>query len=149
MIVETKRFGNIDIEEKDIIIIVGGVLGFEGIQKFVLLDHDAETPFKWLQAVGNPELAFVVMEPFIFCPDYQFELSDNDIKEIGLAKPEEAVVLTILVIPEDPKKMSANIKAPIVINQANKKGKQVVLNNDAYPIKYHLFREEKKSQGGR
>jgi len=149
VIVETKRFGNIDIEEKDIIIIVGGVLGFEGIQKFVLLDHDAETPFKWLQAVDNPELAFVVMEPFIFCPDYQFELSDNDIKEIGLSKPEEAVVLTILVVPEDPKKMSANIKAPIIINQTNKKGKQIVLNNDAYPIKYYLFHEEKKSQGGR
>ncbi|PKM44502.1 MAG: flagellar assembly protein FliW [Firmicutes bacterium HGW-Firmicutes-8] len=149
MIVETRRFGNIDIPEKDLIIIAGGVLGFEGIQKFVLLDHDSETPFKWLQAVDNPELAFVVMEPFIFCPDYQFDLSDSDIEEIGLSKPEEAVVLTILVIPEDPKKMSANIKAPIVINQTNKKGKQIVLNNDEYPIKFYLFREEKKSQGGR
>jgi len=149
VIVETRRFGNIDIPEKDLIIIAGGVLGFEGIQKFVLLDHDSETPFKWLQAVDNPELAFVVMEPFIFCPDYQFDLSDSDIEEIGLSKPEEAVVLTILVIPEDPKKMSANIKAPIVINQTNKKGKQIVLNNDEYPIKFYLFREEKKSQGGR
>ncbi|MDA8212017.1 MAG: flagellar assembly protein FliW [Clostridia bacterium] len=142
MIIETKRFGNLDIEEKDIIEVVGGLLGFEETKKYILLDHDAETPFKWLQAVDYPELAFVVMEPFIFFPDYQFDLSDNDVQELELLKPEEATVFAILVVPENPKKISCNIKAPIVINRKNKRGKQIVLNNEAYPVKFYLFPEE-------
>lgn len=148
MIIETVRFGKLEIADTEVIEILGGLLGFAENTKYVLLDHDQETPFKWLQAVDNPELAFVIMEPFIFCPDYQFDLSDYDANELKLSKPEEAAVFVILVLPADPQKVSANIKAPIVINWANKKGKQVVLNNESYPIKFYLFREEKKSQGG-
>ena len=148
MIIETRRFGNLDIGEKDIIEMVGGLLGFEETKKYILLDHDTETPFKWLQAVDNPELAFVVMEPFIFCPDYQFDLTDNEVTELELSKPEEAVVLTILSVPKDSQKVSANMKAPILINRTERKGKQIVLTNEAYPIKFYLFKEEIKSQGG-
>ncbi|GAB4260079.1 flagellar assembly protein FliW [Thermincola ferriacetica] len=147
MIVETRRFGSLEIEEKDIIFIVGGMLGFEDKNKYILLDHDQETPFKWLQSAEDRELAFVVMEPFIFYPDYEFDLPEEDVRVLGLAKPEQARVFTVLVVPEDVKKITANLKAPIVINLSNKKGKQVILADDRYPVKYYLF-QEKQGQGG-
>ncbi|ADG83627.1 protein of unknown function DUF180 [Thermincola potens JR] len=147
MIVETRRFGSLEIEEKDIIFIVGGMLGFEDKNKYILLDHDQETPFKWLQSIQDPELAFVVMEPFIFYPDYEFDLPEEDVRVLGLAKPEQARVFTVLVVPEDVKKITANLKAPIVINLSNKKGKQVILTDDRYPVKYPLFQAE-QGQGG-
>lgn len=149
MIIETMRFGSLDVEEKDIIEIIDGLLGFEETRRYVLFDHDSETPLKWLQAVDNPELAFVVMEPFIFCPDYEFDLSHNEVQELKLSNTDEAAVLVILVVPDDPKKITANIKAPIVINRTIKKGKQLVLNNEAYPVKFYLFQGENKGQGGR
>ncbi len=139
MIVKTKRFGDLNIEEQDIITMIGGLPGFEDNTKYVLLDHDDKSPYKWLQSLENPELAFVVMEPFIFFEDYQFELSQNDIRELEVARPEDVAVLVILVIPEDPRKMTANIKAPLVLNMTKMKGKQVILNNDAYPVKLPLF----------
>lgn len=150
MIIETRRFGEIEIsEEQDIIQMVGGLPGFEDAKKFILLNHDADSLFKWLQAVENPELAFVVMEPFIFCPDYHFDLSDDELAELELTKPEEVVVLAVLSVPEDPKKITANIKAPIVINRTKRRGKQIILNNEAYPVKYYLFLQEERCQGGR
>lgn len=147
MIIETRRFGSLEIEEKDIIFIVGGMLGFEEQKRYVILDHDKETPFKWLQSVEEPDLAFVVLEPFIFYPGYEFDLSDEDVRELELAKPEQAMVLTVLVVPEDVKKITANLRAPIVINLSNKKGKQVILTDDRYPVKYPLFQAE-QGQGG-
>jgi len=141
MIVKTKRFGDLTIEEQDIITMIGGLPGFEDNTKYALLDHDEKSPYKWLQSLENSELAFVVMEPFVFFADYQFELSQNDIRELEVAKPEDVAVLVILVIPDDPRKMTANIKAPLVINMAKMKGKQVVLNNEAYPVKLHLFQQ--------
>ena len=141
MIVKTKRFGDLTVEEQDIITMIGGLPGFEDNTKYVLLNHDEKSPYKWLQSLENCELAFVVMEPFVFFADYQFELSQNDIKELEVAKPEDVAVLVILVIPDDPRKMTANIKAPLVINMAKMKGKQVVLNNEAYPVKLHLFQQ--------
>jgi len=141
MIVKTKRFGDLTVEEQDIITMIGGLPGFEDNTKYVLLNHDEKSPYKWLQSLENSELAFVVMEPFVFFADYQFELSQNDIKELEVARPEDVAVLVILVIPEDPTKMTANIKAPLVINMAKMKGKQIVLNNEAYPVKLHLFHQ--------
>lgn len=141
MIVKTRRFGDLTVEEQDIITMIGGLPGFDDNTKYVLLDHDEKSPYKWLQSLENSELAFVVMEPFVFFADYQFELSQNDIRELEVAKPEDVAVLVILVIPDDPRKMTANIKAPLVINMAKMKGKQIVLNNEAYPVKLHLFQE--------
>jgi flagellar assembly factor FliW len=140
-LVKTRRVGDLTVEEQDIITMIGGLPGFEDNTKYVLLDHDEKSPYKWLQSLENSELAFVVMEPFVFFADYQFELSQNDIRELEVAKPEDVAVLVILVIPDDPRKMTANIKAPLVINMAKMKGKQIVLNNEAYPVKLHLFQE--------
>ena len=144
MLVKTKRFGELNINEQDIITMFGGLPGFEEDVRYILLDHDDKSPYKWLQSVDHPELAFVVIEPFIFFADYQFELSQNDIRELEVSKPEDVAVLVILVIPEDPRKMTANIKAPLVINKTKMKGKQVVLNNEAYPVKMFLFPQEEK-----
>ncbi|MBU7006411.1 flagellar assembly protein FliW [Phosphitispora fastidiosa] len=141
MIVKTRRFGDLTVEEQDIITMIGGLPGFEDNTKYALLDHDEKSPYKWLQSLENSELAFVVMEPFVFFADYQFELSQNDIRELEVARPEDVAVLVILVIPENPTEMTANIKAPLVINMAKMKGKQIVLNNEAYPVKLHLFQQ--------
>lgn len=147
MFIETTRFGNLEVEEEDIIKFNDGLLGFENLKRYVLIKHDKAEIYKWLQSVDDSDVAFVVMEPFVFLPDYQFDLNEDDAQDLGLEKPENATILTILVVPDNPKKISANIKAPLVINHFNGKGKQIVINNEAYPVKYYLYQEE-ESQGG-
>jgi len=80
--IETTRFGSMQIDEWMIIHFPNGLLGFPDIKNYVIFDHDQDVPFKWLQATDEPELAFVIMEPFLFQPDYQAEIQEQDLQEL-------------------------------------------------------------------
>lgn len=137
MELETTRFGIIEIKEEEIITFKQSLYGFEDEKEFILLE-DAETDFFWLQSVTNPDLAFVVTEPWAFCPEYEFELTDEVKDELNLESKKEVLVVNIVVIPEDPQGMTMNLKAPIVINEKERTAKQLILEEE-YPVKYRLF----------
>lgn len=142
MMLETKHFGNIDILEEEIISFPEGVPGFESVKKFVLLNYDEEkSAFNWLQSVDEPSLAFVLVNPFEIKKDYEFDVDDEVLKLIDVKKQEEMAVFSIVVIPEDIKKTSMNLKAPVIINSRAKKGMQVVLNSDKYTVRHYIADE--------
>lgn len=143
MIVHTVRFGDVDVEENRIIHFVEPILGFEKSHRYVILDHAEDSPFKWLQSADEPELAFVVTNPKFFGIDYEFELSDELASQLTLEAADDALVLTIVNIPqEDPGKMTTNLLGPIVINQNLRKAMQVVLNDTGYSTKARLIPDE-------
>ncbi len=142
MIIKTSRFGEVECQEEHIFRFVEGPLGFSEAKNFIILNHPGNAVFKWLQSTDNPELAFVVAEPFYFFPDYAFDLEDNDVKVLGIQDREKVLVYTIILIPGDPKKITTNLKAPVIVNGENRKGKQVVLLDERYSTKHYIFPQE-------
>ncbi|MCE3236443.1 MAG: fliW [Vampirovibrio sp.] len=143
MIINTARFGEVEVAEDRLIHFVEPILGFEKSFRYIILDHAEDSPFKWLQSAEEPELAFVVTNPKFFGIDYEFELSDELVTQLKLEAADDALVLTIVNIPqEDPGKMTTNLLGPIVINQSLRKAMQVVLSDTGYSTKARLIPDE-------
>ncbi len=141
MVLQTGRFGQIEISTDEIISIPSGILGFPEDQEFCLVDAGDDTLILWLQSLSNPHLAFPLLEPRIFKQDYVVRLSAAELRELRLGSIKDAAVFTILTIPSTLPDMTANLKAPVVINVREKVGKQVVLQENDQPIKHPMFKE--------
>lgn len=141
MVVQTGRFGQVEISTDEIISVPSGILGFPEDHNFCLVDSGDDTLILWLQSLSNPHLAFPVLEPKIFKNDYIVRLSAAELRELKLASIKDASVFTILTIPSPMTEMTANLKAPIVINIKEKIAKQVVLQENDQPIKHPMFKE--------
>ncbi|AEH44337.1 protein of unknown function DUF180 [Thermodesulfatator indicus DSM 15286] len=151
MEIETTRFGKIKIEEDKIIFFTSGILGFPEAKRYVLIPHREDSPFLWLQAVDVPELAFVVINPELFFPDYRPEIPEEARKELHIKSNDELGFLTIVTIPkENPADITVNLLGPIAVNIPRKLAKQVVLDARRYPLKEplrpHLSRFNKSGE---
>lgn len=141
MKLESKRFGKIEVMEDRILTLKGGLLGFSELNRFVLLDdlEDPNIPFKWLVSVDDPEYGFLVTDPGIFFKDYVFDLSEDDRDALDVRSEDDVTVITILTVPSDPKKITANLNGPLVFNNRTRSGKQVILANSDYTTKHYIF----------
>lgn len=143
MRLETTRFGEIEIEDDKIIKFEDGLLGFENTRRFTILSGEADSLFKWLQCVDDGGLAFIVVEPDLFVEKYYLDLSDSDVRKIQVESPQDVNIFCIVTIPEDTRKMSANLQGPIVINSSRKVGRQVISTNEAHKLRYYLLDPER------
>jgi flagellar assembly factor FliW len=139
MIIETKYHGKIEVGEADIWRFEKGIPGFLEEKEFVLLPLPENKVYWILQSVHTPGLAFVVSDPFVFFSDYQFTLDDLTLDQLGLKKKEEVLVLVILTVRDPFKDTTANLQAPLILNKTNRKGKQVILNEEKYKVRTPLF----------
>lgn len=134
--IQTKPFGKMQIDERQILNFPEGILGFEKYTEFALIEENQESPFKWLQSLSEVDLAFIVIQPNLFAPDYKPALAQDDLEGIQLSDLDEAVVMTIVTIPNDnPQKMTANLQGPVIINPKNRKAKQFISKNENHPIR--------------
>lgn len=139
----TSRFGEIEIDAEKLIMFPEGIPGFKELCRFVLLPENDVDGFCWLQSVDEPEVAFLLTDPFIFFRDYILELEDTDVRALKLKKKEEALVLVIVTIPgEDVKQVTVNLLAPVVINTRLGIARQVVLADSHYTTKHRLFHHD-------
>ena len=145
MMIQSKHFGALEFAEEKIITFPRGLVAFEQIKRYIIIENSQQgNPLCWLQAVDDPELAFVLINPFIFKEDYGFDLSAEEAEELALQNPGDAAVFAIVVVPEEAKKMTANLLAPLVINAQSKKGKQVILQEKNYSTRHLIFDELEK-----
>jgi flagellar assembly factor FliW len=134
--IQTKTFGKMTIEDKQILHFPDGVIGFETQNNFAFIEESEDTPFKWLQSLDDVELAFIVIQPILFAPNYKPVLSKEDFEQIGLSKLEETLLLVIVTIPNDnPEMMTANLQGPILINPVTKVGKQFISRDENHPVR--------------
>ena len=141
MKVTTKIFGEISIDDDKIITFPQGIVGFPNLTEFALL-HDSEKgsdAIHWLQSLQETAFAMPVMDPLIVCPDYNPEVDDELLKHIGELDPEELLVLVTMTVPKDITKMSVNLKGPVIINAAQKKAAQVIIEGDEYQVKFPVY----------
>lgn len=152
MKVITKIFGEITIDDERIITFPKGIIGFPELTKFAMI-HDSEKgldSIHWLQSLDEPAFAMPVMDPLIVCPDYNPEVDDELLKNIGEINPDEMLVLVTVTVPKELAQMSVNLRGPIIINAAEKKATQVIVEGDEYQIKfpiYDILNENKKKAG--
>ena len=144
MKIKTTRFGTITIEEEKIITMPFGMLGFPDVKRFVILQHKENSPFFWYQSVDDPMLAFVIMSPFLFKPDYKVDLK-NVLEEMSWMEEEKQNNLELYVVVNIPKgapdKMTANLIGPILINNKIYQAVQMVISDSHYTHKFPLVRE--------
>lgn len=141
--IESSRFGQLQVDESQLLEFVSPVIGFENVTHYALFEHEPESPFFWLHAIEDKDLAFVITNPTDFGLSYAFEIPTEDAEKLGLEKVEDVLIYTLVTVPDDePNKLTANLKAPIVINQQNKKAMQLVIPNDQYAIKQRLIPDE-------
>jgi len=142
--IKTTRFGTITIEEEKIITMPFGMLGFPDVKRFVMLQHKEDSPFFWYQSVDDPMLAFVIMSPFLFKPDYNVDI-ENVLKEMSWNEEEKQNTLELYVVVNIPKgapdKMTANLIGPILINNKIHQAVQMVISDSPYTHKFPLVRE--------
>ncbi|HIJ84888.1 MAG: protein of unknown function DUF180 [Magnetococcales bacterium] len=122
------RFGVLEFEGSEIITIEDGLLGFPLSKKFLLFPYGQDSSFFWLQSVDEPEIAFIVVNPFDFFADLEFSIQDEDAKYLGLERSDDVEVFSLVTIPEGrPEEMRTNLAGPVVVNTDNRKGRQILI----------------------
>lgn len=139
MILQSSILSEIEVDQKDIITFDQGIYGFQDIKDYVLIDGvNSDNPFKWLHAVGE-DVCFVVMDPRNIVLDYDFEIKQDNIDHLGATSSSEFVLLSIVVLPQNTKDMTVNLKSPIIINTGNHKGMQIILDESKYEMKHSII----------
>ena len=138
---QSTRFGEFEVTDNEILNCPDGLYGFEQETQFALLplDPNIDSPLEWLQSLTTPELAFVVTDPIPFVPDYAVTLTADDRRAIGLDEDEAFHIRVIVTVPEDYRKMTGNLLAPLVIHPRLNTGKQIVLTRPDYNTQHPLL----------
>lgn len=138
----TLRFGAVEVEEDKIITFGQGVPGFEDKHRFVFLTPDEGVPFSFMQSVDDGDLSFIVADPFLFVPDYDFELPPSVVKELHIEAEGDVMVFSIMSVSQT-SEVSLNLIAPVVINTVKKCGKQLILHQSPYKTKHRIEMPER------
>lgn len=137
-VVRLAEESEVDVSDADLIRFPEGMIGFESITEFALL-ADPEGGIQWLHSTGDDRVAFAVVDPFLIWPDYDITVGDADTEALGLSRPQDAQVLVVITPREDPSQISANLRAPIVINRATRVGRQVILAESTYAVRTEVL----------
>lgn len=142
--IKTTRFGELEVDKKDIIEFTEGLLGFENQKKFFIVDPGDQTLILWLQSIDDSETAFPIIEPKIFQPNYMIKLLPVELNSLSLENLQNASVYAVLTIPQNVTEMSANLKAPIIINNKTKMARQIVLQDSKLEVRFKMYADLKK-----
>jgi len=142
MEIQTKAYGLIDIDERQKIFFPDGILGFENLKEYALMDA-SQQPFYWLQSLEIAEIAFVLINPTVFRPDYKTGVSVAELEEIELESDtdERSLVFAIVTIPEDQTKMTANLQGPVIINKEKRIGRQCISTYMEWKTRHYILEE--------
>ncbi|AGF58331.1 flagellar assembly factor FliW [Clostridium saccharoperbutylacetonicum] len=137
----SKVHGEITYEDKDIITFKKGVLGFDQLRKFFLVDLKDTEPFKLLHSLEDEEIGFIVTSPYEFFDDYEINLNNEAINNLNIQSSQEVMILTTITLNSDIKKITTNLQGPIIINISNNLGEQIIVDNSKYKVKEPLIKE--------
>lgn len=139
MIIQTTRFGNVEIYENRAIHFAEGLVGFPEDNKYAIMEHKPDSPFMWLQSLTSPDLAFVLTNPFLTYPDYLKDISKEEENTLKPGKNNTVMIFAIVTIPNGRVEGSTvNLMGPVVIDDDIKEGKQVILANSGYNHRHPL-----------
>ena len=136
VVFQSSRFGEVRVPASSVVTLVGGVIGFPKESKFVVLEYNP--PFSWLHSIDNPDLAFVVVNAIEFGPNYADRLPGSD-QELEIQSVDDVSIINVVTMRPNPADSTVNLKAPIMVNVATRKGRQIILDDQDLSIKEPLF----------
>ncbi|MBF0477601.1 MAG: flagellar assembly protein FliW [Deltaproteobacteria bacterium] len=136
---KTVRFGEIQYSPEQIIRMDRGILGFEKRKLYMIIERPEDFPFKWLQSLDDPGLAFVIMDPLLFKPDYRIQISSAEAELIKANDIGKCIVFVIVSVPTDPSQMTANLLGPVILNTEKRLATQVVLSDQEYSTRHRVI----------
>lgn len=140
--VHTTRFGKLETDEGLVITIADGLIGFENCRRFVVVRPSETSAFRWLQSLDEPAMAFPIVEPVEFRPDYAPTIADSDAQALELRPEIPTLLFVIVTVPaHNPRAITANLLGPIVINALTRRGKQVIIQDDGYSTRHSIVDE--------
>jgi flagellar assembly factor FliW len=145
----TNLFGEVEVDEAKVIEFVQGIIGFPELKKFMLI-HDAEDESRkisWLQSIDEPEFALPVIDPLVIEEEYNPEIEDELLKPLHIVNLSDLLVMTTITVTDDITKMTANFKAPIIINASNLKAAQLIVEDEKYLVRYPIYEILKSKEG--
>lgn len=143
MQVVTRFRGQVTVPDEQIISIKAGLFGFENYTEYALLESEYAN-FLWLQSTQNKDLAFLVIDPFVVCPDYETDIDNKELAKIGITEPSQVLVLTLVTVPKDESSITTNLLGPLIINKKNREAMQVILNDPEWTTKYDIMKALQK-----
>jgi flagellar assembly factor FliW len=147
MKIRTKPYGEMEISEAQRVSFPHGLFGFEDLRDFALLDA-AQQPFYWLQSLERVEVAFVLIDPCFFRPDYTPEVDPAELEEIGVGGGEDLLVFAIVTIPEAASQMTANLQGPLILNRRTHVARQSISANPRWGVRHLVMEELSRARQG-
>lgn len=142
MEIKTKYHGIKHYKDSDVITFKKGIPGFENLKKFIIFPVEENNLFYVLQSIEDLSIGLVLISPFNILKDYEFDLDDSKMEELGIKSHKDIIVFNTVTLNSKIENITANLKAPFVININKKIGEQIILDGSSYSIKYPLFKEE-------
>ncbi len=139
MLIQTSRFGEIEVEENQIISFPSGLVGFSEDRRFVIREDEAAAPFLWLQSVEDNGLAFVMVEPHVSVSNYQLELTKEHLQKLDAKNIEELRVYVIVTMAKEMKDVTINLQGPLLLNPEKRLGIQFIIPDGKYSTRHLLF----------
>jgi flagellar assembly factor FliW len=146
--IKSRVFGDIEVSEQQNLKFPDGILGFEFIKEYYLLDI-GDSPFYSLQAAGEADIAFILIQPETFMKDYRLLVSNADLEVLGIENKEDLLDFAIVTVPDNPAQMTANLQGPIIVNRKTRIARQIISLNEEYCTKHPILSAlQEKNQGG-
>lgn len=147
MNLDTRLFGKIEFDDNRTIAFPRGLVGFANMKRFLVIEDDALAPFRWLQCIDVPSVAFAVIPPLIFRPDYRVPISADEADDIGYHPGDDILVLAVSALAREAENITANLQGPLVVNSRTMQGIQVVLSSRAHGVREPICRELENVEG--
>ena len=139
MLIQTSRFGEIEIEENQIVNFPSGLIGFSEDRRFVIREDEAASPFRWLQAVDNQVLAFVMIEPHVSVSNYELELTQENLRKLKAESIQDISVFVLVTMAKKMEDVTVNLQGPLLFNLEKRIGLQFIIQDGKFSTRYPLF----------
>ena len=139
MTIMTARFGEIEYDESRAITFPEGLPGLEHTRRYLFIHTEETEPIFWLQSLEDGELSLPVANAFELQDDFTMDVDDEDLALLKIEKPEDVLVLVVVVIPDDMLRMTANFAAPVLIQPEERLGKQIFTAGTKYSVRQPVF----------
>ncbi len=150
MLLNTFRFGEVEVDEDKILEFRDGIFGFESLHRYALLSNEEIEPFHWLQSVDDADIALAVLDPFIVFPEYKPMVPESVFEELEMGEQDDAdpLLLTVSVIPIEIKRMTTNLMSPIIINSKKRLARQIILDSGDFDARQAIYDRLKAALNG-
>lgn len=138
VLVNTKRFGKIQVNEEEVVSFVSPILGFSENEQFILILEEEHGAFQFLQSTEDENLTFIIVDPFLFISDYEFHLSESWLEKLQIVGNEQ-IDVRVIVTARSKNDITCNLRAPIVFNKLNRLAAQVILDHGEYSTRHSLI----------